>query len=144
MPKQDMAIQIPAAPEEHRGPSLFCKAGRGAIQLGRGWDDFSDTLFILYPGERTNVTLPNIHKTASLAIQAFFDHEGQKIIFCPVVEGPPDQRIACASLYALDADLNEGIKRTFDIPSALSGGSITCAYQLTKLRKLISYASGAN
>lgn len=140
-PKQELAIQIPPSPAGHRGTPLFCKAGRGAIQIGHGWDDFPDTMFVLYPGERVSVVLPNMQKTASLPIQAFFDREGQKIIFCPVVEGPPEQRIACASLYALDNDLNEGIKRTFDIPQALSGGSITCAYQHTKLKKLVSYST---
>lgn len=79
-----------------------------------------------------------------MTVQAFFDRSGQKMVFCPVVDAPPGQRIACASLYALDEDLHDGIKRTFDIPDAVRGGAITCAYEQKKLKKLVSYPSGGN
>jgi hypothetical protein len=71
-----------------------------------------------------------------MTIQALFDGDGQKLIFCPFLNVAPDQRISCSSLYALEDDLQAGIKRTFDIPSAVRGGSITCAYTQENLRSL--------
>ena len=59
------------------------------------------------------------------------------------INAAPSQRISCTSLYALEEDLQDGIKRTFDIPSVLRGGAITCAYSQEKLRPLgIPPASG--
>ena len=86
-----------------------------------------------------------------MTIQALFDGSGQKVIFCPFLiksgpntPPPPDQRISCSSLYALDDDLHDGIKRTFDIPAAVRGGAITCAYEEEHLRSLKPPAGGGN
>ncbi|MBI3440821.1 MAG: hypothetical protein HY052_03290 [Proteobacteria bacterium] len=147
VPRQTLAVELPPSSRssgQHQGPPLFCKAGRGTALFGADWDDFSDVLFMLYSGERASVRVVRAHSSEGITIQAFFDHDGQKLMFCPVMDGAPDQRIACASLYVLDDDLNAGIKRTFDIPNALRGGAITCAYQQSHLRKLISYSTGAN
>ena len=69
-------------------------------------------------------------------IQGIFDASGQKLIFCPVIDGPPDKKVTCASLYALEDDLNAGIKRSFDIPDAVRGADISCARNAKDLQKL--------
>lgn len=118
------------------GPDLHCKAGRGTAHFGKKWLGYSETVFGLAAQERVNVVLEARKGKGSLSIQAFFDKEGQRLLFCPVVDGPPTTRVACTSIYALDDDLQMGIKRTFDIPNALRGGSITCAYKDKNLKKL--------
>ena len=137
----------PAQPDT---PALYCKIGRGSALFGRDWYDFSDALFVLHRGDPANVAITRVHSTEQMTIQVLYDGSGQKLIFCPFLNvgpgrnGPntnsgasaPDQRISCSSLYALEDDLNDGIKRTFDIPSAVRGGAITCAYIQEHLRPL--------
>lgn len=118
------------------GPELHCKAGRGVARFGKKWLSYPETGFALSAQERSNVTLAPRKGKGSLTLRAFFDKEGQKLLFCPVVDGPPQTRVSCASIYALDDDLQMGIKRTFDIPDALRGGSISCAYKEKNLKKL--------
>lgn len=132
------------AQRHHQSPPLYCKIGRGSAIFGHDWYDFSDTMFMLYDDERMNIKIPHVRGAGELTVQALFDRTGQKLIFCPMLDAPPGRRIACASLYALDDDLHDGIKRTFDIPDALRGGAITCAYQQAKLKKLTSYPAGGN
>lgn len=130
----------PPAPDT---PPLYCKIGRGSAQFGRDWYDFSDTTFALRRGAPADVNLTRIHNTQQMTIQALFDGSGQKLIFCPFLKvAAPDQRISCFSIYALDEDLQDGIKRTFDIPSAVRGGAITCAYRQERLKPLA--APGGN
>lgn len=124
-----------AAPQAPGGAqTLYCMAGKGAVHLARGWVDFATTRFILPPGGRAQIPLEA--GKGVFTLQGYFDAEGQKIIFCPVVDAPPEARISCSSIYALDDDLQMGIKRTFDVPDAVRGGSITCAYAKEKLQKL--------
>lgn len=126
-------------------PPLYCKAGRGSALFGREWYDFSDTTFPLQQGTSAHIKISRQRSTEEMTIHAFFDGNGQKIIFCPfVVEAAPTERISCSSLYALEGDLKEGIKRTFDIPSAVRGGVITCAYDQEKLQSLVTPAAGGN
>lgn len=123
----------PATPEN---PPLYCTIGRGSALFGHEWYDFSDTTFALQRGVPANVAVGRQRGDQQMTIQALFDGSGQKLIFCPFVGAPAGQRISCSSLYALDDDLKDGIKRTFDIPQAIRGGAITCAYAEDKLRSL--------
>lgn len=133
----DSEVAQMAAPE---GPApanqLYCRIGRGDAHFGKAWSPYTDAVFRLAPGARVTVPLARKKGVENVDIMGFFDAEGQKLIFCPVVEGPPDKRVACTSLYALDEDLNAGIKRTFDVPAAIRGGEITCAYEEKKLQKI--------
>jgi len=72
----------------------------------------------------------------NLPMQVFFDTEGQKMIFCPAVTAAPGGKVACASIYMLEDDLQAGIKRTFDVPNAVQGSAITCAYAQDHFRSL--------
>ncbi|MBI1214776.1 MAG: hypothetical protein GC185_03030 [Alphaproteobacteria bacterium] len=128
------AMAAPAAPGGTR--KLYCKVGNGSAHFGKKWRDYDSDDFLLAQGRRVNVTLTEKKGGETMAFQGYFDDAGQKMIFCPVVSGPPDKRIPCASLYALDDDLSLGIKRTFDIPGAVRGANITCAFRREKLRKL--------
>lgn len=134
----DSDIAAMAAPESENSASgsLYCRAGRGLARFGKAWRDYREVEFRLTPQSRVNVALAPQKEGGSMAFQAVFDLEGQRLLFCPVVEGPPEARIACASIYALEDDLKTGIKRTFDIPDALRGGSISCAYRKQDLQKL--------
>lgn len=129
------APQTPGAP----GKTVYCTVGKGAAKFAGGkWLDFNDTDFTLPPKQRVTINLPS--KTGAVSTPApfegFFDEDGQKMVFCPVVTGAPDMRVACTSLYALDDDLALGIKRTFDVPEALRGGAISCADTLAHVEKL--------
>jgi hypothetical protein len=97
--------------------------------------DFRTVDFVLEPGGRTPVRLRTKSGDA-LMLQGRFDAEGQKLVFCPVIDAPPGERIACSSIYALEDDLQMGIKRTFDVPDAVRGAAITCAYDSAKLKDL--------
>lgn len=131
-----------AAPEDPQAAQadglrrLYCRVGNGSALFGKYWYEYQGDDFQLVQGRRVNVTLTARHRGETMQFQGFFDEAGQKMLFCPVVSGPPDKRIACASLYALDDDLALGIKRTFDLPKAIRGANITCAFRRDKLRKL--------
>ena len=133
----DSEVAAMAAPQPAGlGTSLFCRVGRGQAHVGKKWFEFADTDFRLTPQSRVNVPIKAKKGGGETAFQALFDLEGQRIVFCPVVEGAPDERVSCASIYALEDDLQAGIKRTFDIPDAVAGSSITCAYHEAQLQKL--------
>lgn len=124
-------------------PPLYCKIGRGTAAFGREWYDFRNVEFELYGGQAADISLMSVQGGHQMTIRALFDGSGQKLIFCPVPAGlssaatmAPDRLVSCASLYALDEDLHDGIKRTFDIPAAVRGGEITCAYDQERLRSL--------
>lgn len=128
---------LSAGPVDPNNPPLYCRVGRGSAFFDRDWYDFNDTIFALPRGVPANVAITRLRGDGQMTIQALFDSAGQKLIFCPfVTKGAPDERISCSSLYALDNDLKDGIKRTFDIPQAVRGGAITCAYAQDKLRSL--------
>lgn len=131
----DSEVAVMAAPAG-AGPRLICRAGRGTALFGKAWLPFDDTDFVIPAGNRMNITLKKKSGQGAAVMQGLFDNEGQKIIFCPVVEGPPDARIACTSLYALDDDLAAGLKRTFDVPELVRGAAITCAYAPENLKNL--------
>jgi len=130
-----MAAQAVPAAQPGSG-AVNCVIGHGAARFARGWYDFEETRFTLRDTQRVNVTLRRSRSGDSMAFQGVFDSAGQKMLFCPVRSGPPDQRIICASLYMLDDDLQAGIKRTFDIPDAVRGGTISCAYDRARVLKL--------
>jgi len=115
---------------------LYCRVGNGSAHFGRHWYDYDSDDFLLEQGTRVTVTLTARKGKGTMSFVGFFDDAGQKMIFCPVVKGPPDKRIPCTSLYALDDDLALGIRRTFDLPHAVRGANITCAFRRDKLRKL--------
>lgn len=124
-----MAAPRPSGPLEE----VTCKIGKGQAKFGKGWQDFSTVSFRMVDGDRTNVTLMPLRGSGSAEIQAIFDHEGQKLVFCPLVDAAPGQQIPCASIYTLDDDLDMGIKRTFDVPDAVASGTITCAHSVSRL-----------
>lgn len=133
----DSDVAAMAAPEPvGQGKSLYCVAGRGNALFAKSWLPLADTEFRLTPMSRANVTLQPAKGGPEAQIQAMFDLDGQRIVFCPLKDGPPDARVSCSSIYALEDDLQAGIKRTFDIPEAVSGASISCAYDRAQLQKL--------
>lgn len=114
---------------------LHCQLGQGTARFDKVFAEYQTVRFDLYETSRANITLTS-KKGAQISLQGIFDHPGQKIIFCPVRTGAPDQTIACNSFYALDEDLNMGIRRTFDIPDAVTGSTITCGYDWNHLPPL--------
>lgn len=124
-----------AAPQPPGAP-LYCRIGRGDAHFGTGWSGYNDALFSLASDARVSVPVTRQNGRDSIHVLALFDTSGQKLIFCPIVSGPPDKRVACTSIYALDDDLTAGIKRTFDVPNAIRGAEITCAYKQDALQKL--------
>src|SRR5262245_4224812 len=74
---------------------LHCRVGKGTARFARDWADFASADFTLTLAGRTEVTLAPAHNAArgALSFQGWFDENGQKIVFCPVKEGPPDKKI---------------------------------------------------
>jgi hypothetical protein len=135
-------VTTPAATPDM--PPLYCNIGHGSALFGRDWYDFREVEFELTRGTPADVRLTRVHGDQQMTIQALFDGGGQKLIFCPFLNAgatAPDQRIACFSIYALEDDLHDGIRHTFDIPAAVRGGAITCAYTQEHLRSLATPAN---
>lgn len=131
-------MAAPLDPQAEKGERpVLCRVWGGAAQFETGIKDFSTADFAVWPKGRTNVTLTasGFFAHGTFVFQAYFDDEGQKMIFCPMTEGPLNKKIACSSIYALDDDYDDGIKRTFDIPQAVQGGEITCAHSKSAFRK---------
>jgi hypothetical protein len=129
-------LAAPAEPASGtQPPAAYCRVSAGTALFGTTWKDFKTADFSLPPATRIQVTLTPMRGSDNMEFQAFFDAEGQKMMFCPYIEGPPDERIACASLYVLEDDLTAGIKRTFDIPKAVQGGVISCAKDYGKIKQ---------
>lgn len=118
-------------------PPLLCKIGRGSALFGREWYDFQEATFYVPRGAPVNVSVARAsHPETRMAIRVLYDGAGQKMIFCPYLVAQPGANITCSSLYALEDDLRDGIKRTFDIPQAVRGGAISCAYEAARLKSL--------
>lgn len=140
-----MEMTVDTVSAGNGAPMLYCRAGKGTARFGQNdWFDFSDAAFRLHSGERVNVSFYRVRSMQKMTIQALFDKGGQKMIFCPVPDAPHDQRILCASMYTLEDDLQTGFKRTLDIPNAVRGGAITCAYDEGNLKSLVTPGSGGD
>jgi hypothetical protein len=140
----DVSQMRTSSPSHPEASALYCKIGRGSALFGRDWYDFQDTAFVLHQGDRLNISVSRPRSTETMTLQAFFDNGGQKMVFCPLIAGAPDRHILCASLYTLQDDLQDGIKRTFDIPDAVRGGEISCAYDQKNLKPLETPTTGGN
>lgn len=114
--------------------ALYCRVSKGNAKFGERWEDFKTADFYLPPDMRIAVTLASARGGGELTFQSWYSRKTQEMLFCPVVDGPPDKKIPCAAIFALDDDLNDGIKRTFDIPHAVEGGVITCAHDAQNLK----------
>lgn len=119
-----------------KSPLLYCKVGRGTVLFGRKWYSFKDSSFSIYQGERTRIKIIGKRNKKEREIQIFFDKCGQKMVFCPVTDFAQGKRISCASMYALKEDLEQGIKRTFNVPSVIRDGTISCAFLQEKMKSL--------
>lgn len=115
---------------------VHCAVGTGSARFAKGWYEFDDSRFVLTDHTRVNIVLKRKKSKDTMSFQGVLDNAGQKMVFCPVRDGPPGKRITCASLYVLEDDLNLGIRRTFDIPDAARGSHISCAYDPKNLKKL--------
>lgn len=133
----ESGVAVVAAPDTPVSAArVNCIVGTGSARFAKGWYEYEDTRFVLTDHERVNIVLKRKKGKDMMSFQGVLDNAGQKMVFCPVREGPPDKRITCASLYVLEDDLNLGIRRTFDIPDAARGSHISCAFDQKNLKKL--------
>lgn len=114
---------------------LTCQIGHGQAMFGKYALAYNTVNFTLAENARTNITLRSTRGDTA-AIQGMFDHNGQKLVFCPIISGPANQQISCASFYALDDDFEMGIRRTFDVPKAIIGAELVCGFNPQRLPKL--------
>lgn len=124
-----------SAPAAPGAMTLYCHVNAGSAKFAKGWQSYQPGDFTLAENQRTAVQFRSARGDI-LNVQGMFDRGGQKLIFCPIVEGPKDRQIPCNSLYALDDDLQTGIKRTFDIPEAVMSGELMCAASAENLQAL--------
>ena len=130
----DLAPRDPSA----AGADVYCNAGHGTAMMNDGqWREYKGTGFVL-PGNgaASSIRLEAVRGSTSANLRGYFDEPGQRVVFCPVLQGPPDMVIDCMSLYVLGDDLTVGVKRTFDVPKGVQGGQISCAYDQANLKPL--------
>ena len=133
----DSGVAVVAAPDTPISDArVNCVVGTGAARFAKGWYEFDDTRFVLTDHERVNIVLKRRKGKDTMSFQGVLDNAGQKMVFCPVRDGPPGKRITCASLYVLEDDFKLGIRRTFDIPDAARGSHISCAFDTKNLKDL--------
>lgn len=119
------------------GADVYCTVGHGTAMLDRQWREYESTGFILPgTGAPSTIRLDAARGNMTAAMRGYYDADGQRMVFCPLKDGPPDATVDCASLYALDDDLVVGIKRTFDVPQGIQGGHISCAHDQGALQPL--------
>lgn len=143
-PTLDVAAMGATAQPQEAGNPLYCRIGKGEARFARGWYEFSDVTFTLRQGTKTRADLRAVTDGSNASLVGMFAADGQKMIFCPLRDGQPGARVSCASVYALEDDLNDGIKRTFDVPEAVRGAAISCALSPQHLRPLATPLSGGN
>jgi hypothetical protein len=120
-----------------KGSSVLCRAAKGSGYFGGVWRDFAPFEFTLKDGDKTRIALSSRKGGEKAEMLGFLDIAGQNILFCPLVAaGAPEQKVPCASLYALEDDYAAGFKRTFDVPKAVIGATITCAFSAASLKKI--------
>lgn len=126
------AEPAPTSPEEALPVRpLHCVIEKGSAQFGKKWRDFSPSNFDVRQGERITITLAGLKfSDESMTIQVRYDEGGQKMVFCPLKDNiSPNAKITCASIYALEDDLELGIKRTLDVPDAVRSGVLRCGFE---------------
>lgn len=122
----DLAPRDPSLP---LAQDVYCVIGHGTALIGGQWAPYKQTGFILPgTGAMSTVMIEKTKGGGQAAMRGYYDDLSQKMVFCPVRQGPPDAVIECQSLYAMSEDLTVGIKRTFDVPEAVLSGHIACAH----------------
>ncbi len=130
----DMAPRDPSMPV---GRDVFCVIGHGTALIDKQWRAYDPTGFVLPgTGQMSSVRIDAARGSANATMRAYYDEPGQKMIFCPTVATSADGVIDCASLYAMNEDLMDGIKRTFEVPNGVMSGHISCGYDQQTLRPL--------
>lgn len=124
-------IATMAEPKLPEGKPLHCRATEGAARFDGDWHEFAEYKFDIRPGQRMLVELPHGEQAErKTSVRLRFEPSGQKLVFCPVLgdAAAPDEPVSCASIYALEDDFYMGVKRTLDVPDAVRGGILYCAY----------------
>jgi len=114
--------------KKSRGKTLQCVVELGSAQFQKGWYDFEPSEFKIKNGERLKIELVRKKKSEKSYILGRFERDKQKLVFCPYLNVAKDQKVPCASYYALEDDFEHGIRRTFDVPKAVRGGTLRCGY----------------
>ncbi len=130
----DMAPRDPSLPP---GGDVYCVIGDGTAMIDGQWRAYDSTGFVL-PGNgmMSSVRIDAARGSTFANMRAYYDEPGQKMIFCPTVSRSADGVIDCASIYAMNEDLRDGIKRTFEVPNGVMSGHISCGYDQNALRPL--------
>lgn len=130
----DIAPRDPSLPP---AGDVYCVIGHGTAMIDKQWRAYDPTGFVL-PGNgmMSSVRIDANRGSSHATMRAYYDEPGQKMIFCPTVSASADGVIDCASLYAMNEDLRDGIKRTFEVPNGVMSGHISCAYDQNTLRPL--------
>lgn len=130
----DIAPRDPSLPP---AGDVFCVVGHGTAMIDKQWRAYEPTGFVL-PGNgmMSSVRIEADRGSSFATMRAYYDEPGQKMIFCPTVSTSADGVIDCASLYAMNEDLRDGIKRTFEVPNGVMSGHISCGYDQARLLPL--------
>lgn len=118
------------------GPPLHCMVEHGRAKFDGSWHDFEPSAFDVARGQRVQVVLSRSGKLERMTFLTAFNAAGQRMLFCPLdVKPDADNKVECASMYALEDDFKVGFKRTLDVPDAVRGGQIRCSYDRAYLKK---------
>lgn len=130
----DMSPRDPSLPP---AGDVYCMIGHGTAMIDGQWRAYDPTGFVL-PGNgmMSSVRIDAARGSGFATMRAYYDEPGQKMIFCPTVTRASDGVIDCASHYAMNEDLRDGIKRTFEVPNGVMSGHISCGYHQDSLLQL--------
>ena len=107
---------------------LKCIIEEGTAHFTQGWYDFKPGSFKIVKGQIVQTALWDKKNKSRVVIQVEFKKGGQKVVFCPVSTVREGEVTECSSMYLLEDDLYQGVKRSLDIPTIIRGGQIECSY----------------
>ncbi len=116
---------------------LYCEVGKGELKFGNEWHEFPNKRFTVYQEGKTNIKLRNKMDAQTKLFQIILNNEGQKILFCPILNSSPGRKVNCQSLYFLEDDLEVGFRRTINLYGVIKESTVTCSYNAEHLKKLL-------
>lgn len=114
---------------DRKKPPLTCTIHKGTANFRNKWYDFKPVAIDIRPNENLEIPLERKWGQGEMSIYMRFEKTAQKLVICPIVDALSREKVLCASIYALEEDFKQGIRRTLDVSKAIRGGQLECQYQ---------------
>lgn len=107
-------------------PPVQCQIFEGSAHIKDDWYNYAPAAFVIRRNETTSASLMRKWGDGEVELQVRYDEDGQRLVFCPMHLFQLQDKIECASIFALQDDFKFGIRRTLDVADTLRGGMIEC------------------